>query len=111
MLIVHIIIIIVRVTFYMSSVTIHSTVTTIQFSIMAALKPILDCSRIDKHCVVSGGSGKYNIQSWVACKFSWSIHKTNFKITKYEEHKNTVLFKQKDFIQHAMNIFKIVLPC
>jgi hypothetical protein len=104
MLIVHTTII-VRVTFYMSSATVHSTVTTIQISIMAALKPTLDCSHTDRHCVVSGGFGKYNIKSWVACAFSWSIHKTNFKITKYKEHKNTVLFKQKDLIQHAMNFF------
>lgn len=109
MLIVHITII-VRVTFYMSNATIHSTVT-IQFSIMAALKPTLDCYRNDKHRVISDGLGKYNIQSWVACTFSWSIHKTNFKVTKYDEHKNTVLFKQKDRTQHTVNIYKTVLPC
>lgn len=92
MLIVHITII-VLVTFYVSNATIHSTVT-IKFSIMAALKPTPDCYRNDKTRVTSNGLGKYNVQSWVACTFSWSIHKTNLKVTKYDEHKNTVLFKQ-----------------
>jgi len=37
----------------MSNTTIHSTITTIQFSIMAALKPTLDCYCTDKHRVIS----------------------------------------------------------
>jgi hypothetical protein len=79
MLIVYITII-VRVTFYMSNAAIHSTVT-IKFSIKAALKPFLDCYRNDKTRVISDGLGKYNVQSWVAYTFSWSIHKTNLKET------------------------------
>jgi hypothetical protein len=109
MLIVHITII-VRVTFYMSSATIHSTVKQHsfwswppwnQFLIVPALTNIAWFQEALVNIILS----------WVACTFSWSIHKTNFKITKYEEHKNTLLFKQKNLVKHAMNIFKIVLPC